>query len=42
MNFIAEDWMDKDNTTTAVSSDNNPPTLPNDCPKVKTNYIFIN
>nr|XP_026484631.1 probable E3 ubiquitin-protein ligase HERC2 isoform X1 [Vanessa tameamea] len=34
MNFVAEDWMEKDNPTAAVTSDNNPPALPNDCPKV--------
>ncbi|XP_013183359.2 probable E3 ubiquitin-protein ligase HERC2 [Amyelois transitella] len=34
MNFVAEDWMEKDNPTGAVSADNNPPSLPNDCPKV--------
>ncbi|CAG9575570.1 unnamed protein product [Danaus chrysippus] len=34
MNFIAEDWIEKDNPTGAVSVDNNPPSLPNDCPKV--------
>ena len=34
MNFVAEDWMEKDNPTGAVSSDNNPPALPSDCPKV--------
>ncbi|XP_047031157.1 probable E3 ubiquitin-protein ligase HERC2 [Helicoverpa zea] len=35
MNFVAEDWMEKDNNPTgAVSADNNPPSLPVDCPKV--------
>ncbi|KAL0895990.1 hypothetical protein ABMA27_011981 [Loxostege sticticalis] len=34
MNFVAEDWMEKDNPTGAVSADNNPPSLPSDCPKV--------
>ncbi|CAH0405793.1 unnamed protein product [Chilo suppressalis] len=34
MNFVAEDWMEKDNTTGAVSSDNNPPSLPSDSSKV--------
>ncbi|XP_041973907.1 probable E3 ubiquitin-protein ligase HERC2 [Aricia agestis] len=34
MNFVAEDWMEKDSPTGAASSENNPPTLPNDCPKV--------
>ncbi|KAJ0180993.1 hypothetical protein K1T71_003078 [Dendrolimus kikuchii] len=34
MNFVAEDWMEKDNPTSSVSSDNNPPALPSDCPKV--------
>ncbi|CAH0722311.1 unnamed protein product, partial [Brenthis ino] len=34
MNFVAEDWMEKDTPTGAVNADNNPPTLPNDCPKV--------
>lgn len=34
MNFVAEDWMEKDNPTGSVSADNNPPSLPSDCPKV--------
>ncbi|XP_022827451.1 probable E3 ubiquitin-protein ligase HERC2 [Spodoptera litura] len=34
MNFVAEDWMEKDNQTSSVSADNNPPVLPSDCPKV--------
>ncbi|XP_045760290.1 probable E3 ubiquitin-protein ligase HERC2 isoform X8 [Maniola jurtina] len=34
MNFVAEDWMEKDNPTSTLSADNNPPTLPHDCPKV--------
>ncbi|CAH2243797.1 jg12710 [Pararge aegeria aegeria] len=34
MNFVAEDWMEKDNPASTVSTDNNPPVLPNDCPKV--------
>ncbi|XP_048005438.1 probable E3 ubiquitin-protein ligase HERC2 [Leguminivora glycinivorella] len=34
MNFIADDWMEKDNPTGAVSVDNNPPIMPADCPKV--------
>ncbi|KAG6464463.1 hypothetical protein O3G_MSEX014531 [Manduca sexta] len=34
MNFVAEDWMEKDNATGAVATENNPPTLPTDCPKV--------
>lgn len=34
MNFVAEDWMEKDNPTGAISTDNNLPTLPSDCPKV--------
>ncbi|XP_052754599.1 probable E3 ubiquitin-protein ligase HERC2 isoform X2 [Galleria mellonella] len=34
MNFVAEDWMEKDNSTGAVSADNNPPSLPSECPKV--------
>lgn len=33
MNFVAEDWMERDNPTGAVSADNNPPSLPSDCPK---------
>ncbi|XP_049884481.1 probable E3 ubiquitin-protein ligase HERC2 isoform X2 [Pectinophora gossypiella] len=34
MNFVAEDVMEKDTPTGAVSADNNPPSLPSDCPKV--------
>lgn len=36
MNFIAEDWVEKDNFTASyVANDSNPPLLlPNDCPKV--------
>ncbi|KAJ2946601.1 hypothetical protein O0L34_g12657 [Tuta absoluta] len=34
MNFVAEDWMEKDSPSGTVSADNNPPTLPSDCPKV--------
>ncbi|CAH2068345.1 unnamed protein product, partial [Iphiclides podalirius] len=34
MNFVAEDWMEKDNPTCATSSDTNSAALPNDCPKV--------
>ncbi|XP_068628740.1 probable E3 ubiquitin-protein ligase HERC2 [Battus philenor] len=34
MNFIAEDWMEKDNPTGATSTETNPASLPNDCPKV--------
>ncbi|XP_028033518.1 probable E3 ubiquitin-protein ligase HERC2 [Bombyx mandarina] len=34
MNFVAEDWMEKDCPSSAISVDNNPPILPNDCPKV--------
>lgn len=36
MNFIAEDWMEKDTPNNSVSVDNNPPTLPNDYPRVST------
>ncbi|KOB75866.1 Hect E3 ubiquitin ligase, partial [Operophtera brumata] len=34
MNFIAEDWMEKDTPNNSVSVDNNLPTLPNDYPRV--------
>ncbi|KAI5642407.1 regulator of chromosome condensation (RCC1) repeat domain-containing protein [Phthorimaea operculella] len=34
MNFVAEDWMEKDSPSGTVSADNNPPSLPSDCPKV--------
>ncbi|CAK1599489.1 unnamed protein product [Parnassius mnemosyne] len=34
MNFIAEDWMEKDNPTGATSAETNPASLPSDCPKV--------
>lgn len=41
MNFVAEDWIEKDNPTGAVSADNNPPSLPSDCPKVFITYILF-
>ncbi|XP_072935158.1 probable E3 ubiquitin-protein ligase HERC2 [Epargyreus clarus] len=35
MNFVAEDWLEKEAPApAAVSVDNNPPALPDDCPKV--------
>ncbi|CAG4926206.1 unnamed protein product [Colias eurytheme] len=34
MNFVAEDWIERETTTGAMSSDNNAPILPSDCPKV--------
>lgn len=41
MNFVAEDWMEKDNQSSSVSADNSPPVLPSDCPKVSfRNFIF--
>ncbi|XP_038209104.1 probable E3 ubiquitin-protein ligase HERC2 [Zerene cesonia] len=34
MNFVAEDWMERDISSSAMSSDNNAPIMPSDCPKV--------
>lgn len=34
MNFVAEDWIEREAPSGTVSADNNPPTLPSDCAKV--------
>lgn len=38
MNFVADDWIEKDSPTGSICADNNPPSLPSDCPKVS--FLF--
>lgn len=39
MNFVAEDWVDKDNPTINLTADSNLQSLPVNCSKVSKRYI---